>query len=308
MSAEILLVGFGLRGRQWQAAVRRARHRLAGVVDPAPTAREAARRLGAPTWESIDEALAEARPTLAIVATPADLHADHAEACLGGGCPVLVEKPLAHSLEGARRIAEAADRARLPALVAHNFRFRPLERAVRGVLERGTLGELEAGVMVSAHPASTAAGLGTHAPLWDFAIHHLDLWRDRLGVDPDSIEAELDGARRDYLLRLAYPGGPRVTYRHRAGAPAFHWYEWLEGDSAALRVELDRVRLHSPHHRPRRVRLPRVPSAEAALLDHALAAARSGDAGTLAAQANLGTIALLERACATLSQERKARV
>jgi predicted dehydrogenase len=309
--AGVLVVGFGLRGGEWARAAlrgRRAGLELAGVVDPAAAAAERAEARGVRLWPDLGAALAEARPEAAIVASPAPLHADHALACLEAGCAVLVEKPLAASLADATRIAEAARRAGLPALVAQNFRFRRVELTLRRALASGAIGSTRAACIVSARaPSAPPAGARRDWPLWEFCVHHVDLWRSRLGLDPERVEAEA-GGDGGYLLRLRFPGPVDVLYRHREQAPCFHWYEWVEGETGALAVELERVRLHSSRHRPRRLRRRRAPAPELALLD-TLAAALAGEghdgpAGDLAAEANLGTIATLQAAADSLHSGR----
>jgi Oxidoreductase family, NAD-binding Rossmann fold len=65
---------------------------------------------------SLDAALAE-RPDAAIVVTPAADHAPTVEALLTNGVPVLVEKPLALSVETARHLVDLAARREIPLCV-----------------------------------------------------------------------------------------------------------------------------------------------------------------------------------------------
>ncbi|WLA54277.1 Gfo/Idh/MocA family protein [Bradyrhizobium diazoefficiens] len=66
--------------------------------------------------ESLDDALA-LRPDAAIVATPAADHAGTSETLLRQGVPTLVEKPLALSVEDARRLVDLAAERSVPLLV-----------------------------------------------------------------------------------------------------------------------------------------------------------------------------------------------
>src|SRR3990170_3235164 len=91
----ILLIGYGVRGRQWHDNCRRYRRfALAGAVDPDPQARNDAGAGGLAAWASLDEALAATRVDGAIVASPPADHPAGAIACLRAGAGVLVEKPL----------------------------------------------------------------------------------------------------------------------------------------------------------------------------------------------------------------------
>jgi predicted dehydrogenase len=294
-----------MRGRQWLRECGGTRGvTVSGVVDPDPSALDSARRERLGAWDELGQALREARPRLAIVATPRQAHAASAIACLAAGCAVLVDKPLAGSLAEARRVVEAAGSSGRPALVGQNFRFRRLERTVSAALKEGRLGEPRAVTMVSAR---VTAPDDAHSALWEFCIHHLDLLRVRLSSPPESVEARVtrSGTTASYVVSLRFPGAVEALYRHDEGSPVFHWYEWLQGERAALAIELERVRLMSSRHRPRRVRLVRAPRPERVLLAHALAAADGGGAGGLSAEDNLATIATIEAVLASLRDGRE---
>jgi predicted dehydrogenase len=306
VSSGVLLVGLGRRGRSWNAVVgaHRGSH-AAGVVDPDPTARAAAEAAGLPVWERLDDALGAAQADFAIVATPPELHVPQALACLGAGLGVLVEKPLAFTLDDAVAVADAADSAGLPALVGHNFRHRPLERTIRAALDAGAIGELRFAAAVSARPPRALPF--DHSPLWDRGVHHVDLLRQRFGGTPDIVEAQCtsstDGV--SYSLHLGWKGGGGAAeYALREGGRVYHHAEWLEGPDSALRITDGQVSLITTTRRPRRLRVRRGPAAETVLLDALL----RRDASALGAREALGTIATLEAAVRSIAAKRPAEV
>ncbi len=300
--SRLVIAGYGFRGRQWHDHA--SGHRdfeLAGVADPAPEAREHAERRGLRSWQGLDEALADAKPDAVIVASPPWEHAGHACSALGAGAAVLVEKPLALSAADATRVADAAAEAGLPALVGHNFRYRPTELALRSVL--GQLGELRHMAVTSVRPAeATPAHMRSlaHAPLWDMGTHHLDLLRTRVGRAPDELSTLHDGST--YVMRLEWSGGPSAVYSLHTGGPVFHHHEWLQGDAAGLSLQPGRLRLLSPTRRLRRVRVGRRDRAEARLLD---ALARGGEAAMSARDA-VATVAMVEAAVGSLAPAEEA--
>ena len=83
---------------------------IAGVADIDPDARESfAREYDVPeTFEQYDRMLEELALDFVVVAVPNFLHADCAVAALEADIDVFLEKPLAHTLEDAQRIADAA--------------------------------------------------------------------------------------------------------------------------------------------------------------------------------------------------------
>src|SRR5581483_710076 len=90
------------------------------------------------------EMLERIRPEGVIVATPNQLHEEVAVACVEQRIPVLIEKPVAHSVASALRICEAARRTGTVALVGHHRRHNPMMRAARAFLDTGGIGRLVA--------------------------------------------------------------------------------------------------------------------------------------------------------------------
>jgi predicted dehydrogenase len=287
------------------AVTRRRDARVTGGVDPDAAARAAAG--GLPVWASLEEALRAARFDAALIASPPAEHARQARACLTAGLAVVVEKPLALSVADAATVARLAAQVGRPALVAQTFRFLRRTRAVDSAIAAGRLGPLRAGTVVVTRAGSAAAPARwalAEAPLWDVAVHHLDVLRRRLGGPPARVHATrvpaVGAGTVDYVMRLEWAGGPAVLYRHREGLAYFHHLEWIEGDLGALRVADDRVTLVSARHRPRRLRGPRGPDPEAAVLDELAAALRAGRPSSLSAAENLATVAMVEAALRSL--------
>ncbi len=139
----VAVVGYGLIGREH---VRRMRDEpaveLTAIVEPDSTAAAAARATGVPVLASLEELLGARLARGVILATPTPLHAPQAIACLEAGVPVLVEKPLADTVEAGVRLVETAERCRVPVLVGHHRRHSPWIRAAKAILERGELGRI----------------------------------------------------------------------------------------------------------------------------------------------------------------------
>jgi predicted dehydrogenase len=79
-----------------------------------------------------------------LVLTPDHLHAEHAVATLTAGIPAFVEKPLATTVEDADRILAAAHATGTRLYVGHNMRHMPVVRAMRQVVQAGTIGDVKA--------------------------------------------------------------------------------------------------------------------------------------------------------------------
>ena len=106
----------------------------------------AADRLGWPAWETDWKRLVERDDVdLVDVCTPGSSHAEISIAALEAGKHVLCEKPLANTVEEARAMAAAADRAAaqgVRAMVGFNFRRVPAVALARELVAAGRLGAI----------------------------------------------------------------------------------------------------------------------------------------------------------------------
>lgn len=76
------------------------------------------------------------------IATPNNLHAEMAIAALEAGKHVICEKPLAHTLEDAARMYEAAGKSSSVNMVAFNYRRTPALALAKRYIEEGAIGEI----------------------------------------------------------------------------------------------------------------------------------------------------------------------
>ena len=81
-------------------------------------------------------------PDLVIVANPTALHVEVALSALLSGSHVLIEKPLASSLEQAKPLIEAAKSTDRIVSMAYSFRYHPGYLAVHDAIASGRLGKV----------------------------------------------------------------------------------------------------------------------------------------------------------------------
>ena len=105
------VVGLGGWGSFHAARMEGTDATLVGGIDIDPAARERfEERFGVPTHENLDE-LNETGVDGVIITTPNQYHEEQAVAAFEAGLDVLIEKPLAHTLDSAERIVAAAANA-----------------------------------------------------------------------------------------------------------------------------------------------------------------------------------------------------
>ena len=118
--------------------------RVVGICDVDPSRRSVAEELNAPFYQDAEELLERERPDGAIIATPNGLHSAIAEICARRSVHVLIEKPIADTLDEADRIVKTAEDCGIRVLVGHHRRHNPLIREARSLVQGGALGKLVA--------------------------------------------------------------------------------------------------------------------------------------------------------------------
>jgi len=143
---------------------------LVALSDPEPSLLDAYReRTGLPRerFSSRLEAMLDAaRPQAVAVFTSTYDHLKVVEACAARGIHVMMEKPLAVSLEHARRMAEAAARGRIRVLVNYETTWYPSNRAVYGAVREDALGAVRRMVAHDGHRGPKEIGVQPEFLAW----------------------------------------------------------------------------------------------------------------------------------------------
>jgi len=221
-----LLVGAGGMGRTWgKNLLANERVELAGWVDiKLGAAAAAAEELGASgvrAGEELERALAELRPDFVVDVTVPEAHHDVTLAALAAGCHVIGEKPMADSMERARAMVVAAERAGRLYMVSQSRRYDARIQAFRRLIAEqvGELGILNVDFYLGPHFGGFRETM-PHPLLLDMAIHTFDAARYLSGADPRSVFCEAFNPPWSWYAGAAcasaifeMSGGLRYTYR-----------------------------------------------------------------------------------------------
>ncbi len=140
---KLSVIGTGLIGKKHAALIKaHSACDLAGICDVDPGHRSLAAKLEVPFYQNLEELLERERPEGAIVATPNGLHAAGARVCARHSVHLLIEKPMAATLDEAQGIVRVADESGIQILVGHHRRHNPLIKEARSIIKGGTLGRL----------------------------------------------------------------------------------------------------------------------------------------------------------------------
>src|SRR5262249_23757646 len=145
------IAGLGLAGSfMIRAEVSHPRIALCAGMDPLPRPREAfAQQFNAPVYSDFHDLCRDQSVEAIYIASPHRFHASQAVEAMEQAKHVLVEKPLALTLQECDEVVAAADRTGLHLIVGHTHAFDPDIREMHRTIESGELGPL--GVILSLH-------------------------------------------------------------------------------------------------------------------------------------------------------------
>jgi myo-inositol 2-dehydrogenase/D-chiro-inositol 1-dehydrogenase len=186
-----------------------------------------------------------------MVVSPNYLHSAHGVAALEAGKHVLVEKPLATTLEDCDRLLGAAARSGKVLAVGLEMRVFSLFAAIKAVLDRGEIGRpLHLKLDLWRRPYRAGAGGWKSDPsklgssVLEEPIHYLDLARWYLG-EPTALQAWASSRPgREELwenldVRLEFEGGASALVTRSIAAFEHHVGLELVAEDGALRASWD---------------------------------------------------------------------
>lgn len=189
---------------------------LVGIVDPLDEHRKRADDLiGCPVFADLDSLLAAGVDAVTIAA-PTHLHHEISLACIARGVHVLVEKPIASTVEEGRAIVAAARRANVTLMVGHVERFNPAVAAVKKAIEGEDILSIAITRVGPFPPRMSNVGV-----VIDLAVHDIDLIRWFTESDIVDVQPQLSSAvaeREDIAL---------LQFRTASGVLAHINTNWL---------------------------------------------------------------------------------
>ena len=235
--------GVGGHGGSWtQATTDHPAAEVVAHVDPNPDALAKARETqDVPQFADLQEALTNVEADAVLSVTPPRLHREQAEVAFGAGKHLLIEKPLAGTLDDARAMVAAAESVDRTLMVTQQRRWAPGPVAVKRLLDEGGTGAVSHGHIAFYIPSDFRGSFREsmpHVTLVDMVVHHLDLLRHFTGRDVEAVYAiDWDPAHTLYepgtnaalMMILDLTGGVRFTFAGdwcAAGRPTSWHGDW----------------------------------------------------------------------------------
>lgn len=166
---------------------------IAGGVEDSTKA--AAEKYAIPHWTlDLDEALAQPGVEAAIITSPTPIHAAQAQQVMRAGKHVMIEIPMADSLEDAEAICKVQEETGLVAMAGHTRRFNPSHQWVHNKIKAGELTIQQMDVQTYFFRRKNLNALGqprswTDHLLWHHACHTVDLFTYQTGEKIVQVQA-----------------------------------------------------------------------------------------------------------------------
>jgi predicted dehydrogenase len=255
-----------------------------------PTVAEAYRRRfrGTAAFGSYEAAAADPRVDALLFSTPHDQHLANVQLAARYRKAVLLEKPIARTLEEADAAIAAAEGAGITLMVAENVHFMPAFRAARRLVRRGAIGAVRH-VLISARVHREPSGWRRQreavggGSLIDGGIHYVHALREWGGpvarvaaAAPPGLFPGVEGEDTACVL-LSFRSGAVGMLVHSLAAPGAPRTQeaWVTGTAGSLGVDSrGRYLVLRGRGGPRRTRVLRDPRGLATQLREFVAAVR----------------------------------
>ncbi len=174
---------------------------LAAIADPTQEGKELAKRYNCNYYSDYLEMLDSEDIDAVSICVPTYLHKKVSLECIKRGENILIEKPIAASVEEAYEILDAAEKKKILLTVGHIERFNPAIQKLKEIIEN-KLG----------NPTSIIARrVGVFPPqikhsnvILDLAVHDIDIFNYLMGRVPDEVFAKsghaLSSGREDHAI------------------------------------------------------------------------------------------------------------
>ena len=247
MAERKLRVGVAGLGKAFQlmmpTLVRHPNISLVAAADPRTKAQARfAADFAANTYASVEELCADPSVDAIYVATPHQYHAEHVAMAAAAGKHVLVEKPMALTLDECRAMTEAVRRAGVQMVIGHSHSFDAPILKTREIIESGAVGPLR---MITAmnftdflyrprRPEELRSETGGGV-VFNQAPHHVDVVRYLAGGKTHSVRAMTGAwdktrpAEGAYSALLTFENGvfASITYSGYAHFDSDEFMGWI---------------------------------------------------------------------------------
>lgn len=200
---------------------------LVAVVDvQRDRAQAVADEYGVAAYDSVEAMLERDDVDAVSVVTPEPLHREPAEQCARAGKHILLEKPIATTLEDAQAIITATNEAGVHLAVGFESRYGLGYSQLKEAIDGGTLGELTY-VYAKRRSDSGFADMkqGRVSPIFEIAIHDIDMFLWFSDFEPIT-EVHTTSINKTVFEKWGQPDWQIITVKNAKGAVAVFDCGW----------------------------------------------------------------------------------
>jgi UDP-N-acetylglucosamine 3-dehydrogenase len=182
---------------------------LVGIADrDEARVREISAKYGAKAFTDHMELLSQNLDAVSI-AVPTVLHKKIALDAISKGVNVLIEKPIADTVNNGYDILDAAKKKGVTVAVGHIERFNPAVQKLKELIDSGALGEIKS--IIARRVGAFPGRIRDVNVITDLAVHDIDILNYLTGKEPESISAisgkALSDSKEDHAdIFLKYEG------------------------------------------------------------------------------------------------------
>lgn len=279
MAFSLCVVGCGRFARTFVKAIR-AFEKPGGETELYFASRDSAKAAaychrfgGAGDFGNYAEAASDPRIQAMYLCTPNSLHLEHALMAAGKGKHILVEKPLAPTLEEGERMVAAAKDAGVKLMVAENYRFLPVVEKCRDLIRQGAIGQMRF-IQIQEESNFAVEGWRSRRDMMgggvfiDGGIHSANILIELAGMPVEVYASSLPRSVRSLdgedgmVMMVRLPGGAAGLINHAWGISRTAWKLWVavsgtkgrvyfrpRGTSLVLETEEGKSRFRFPEDR-----------------------------------------------------------
>lgn len=227
-SIRVLVVGCGNMGASHAIAYTQLEGvSICGIVSTGTSKEKLNERLGGgyPLFSDYIKALDETKPDAVCISTYPDTHESFAIQALEKGCHIFIEKPLADTVEGAKRVAAEAKKSGKKLVVGYILRHHPswqkfielAQQLGKPLVMRMNLNQQSKGVMWNVHRNL----MKSLSPIVDCGVHYIDVMCQMVRSKP--IQVSAIGARLTNDIPAGNYNYGQLQLRFEDGSVG--WYE-----------------------------------------------------------------------------------
>ncbi len=151
-------------------------------------AKEVADRYKCKSYHDYKEMLLKEKLDMISIAVPTKIHKKIALDCIAKGLNILIEKPIAGTVEDAKKIVQTAKQKGIKFTVGHIERFNPAVLKLKEMIEKGKIGELVSIVTFRFGP--TPPQIKDANVVIDIGVHDIDIMNWFFGKLPQKVTAQ----------------------------------------------------------------------------------------------------------------------